>query len=51
MPRLQRAIGHIGYENVAADRQGVTDTWTHPRVKAFIKERGIQLISYRELKR
>ena len=45
-----RAISHIGYENVAADRQGVTDTWTHPRVKAFIKERGIQLIGYRDLK-
>jgi predicted glycoside hydrolase/deacetylase ChbG (UPF0249 family) len=46
-----RAISHIGYENVATDRQGVTDTWTHPRVKAFIKERGIQLIGYRDLKR
>lgn len=45
-----RAISHIGYEDVAADRQGVTDTWTHPRVKAFIKERGIQLIGYRDLK-
>jgi predicted glycoside hydrolase/deacetylase ChbG (UPF0249 family) len=45
-----RAISHIGYENVAADRQGVTDMWTHPRVKAFIKERGIQLIGYRALK-
>lgn len=45
-----RAISHIGYENVAADRQGVTDTWTHPRVKAFIQERGIRLISYRDLK-
>ncbi len=46
-----RAISHIGYEDVAVDRQGVTDTWTHPRVKAFIKERGIQLIGYRALKR
>ena len=46
-----RAISHIGYENVAVDRQGVTDTWTHPRVKAFIKERGIQLIGYRDLRR
>ena len=46
-----RAISHIGYENVAADRQGVTATWTHPRVKAFIKDRGIQLIGYRDLKR
>jgi chitin disaccharide deacetylase len=46
-----RAISHIGYEDVAADRQGVTDTWTHPRVKAFIKDHGIQLIGYRDLKR
>ena len=45
-----RAISHIGYENVATDRQGVTDLWTHPRVKAYLKERGIQLIGYRDLK-
>jgi predicted glycoside hydrolase/deacetylase ChbG (UPF0249 family) len=44
-----RAIHHIGYENVAADRQGVTDAWTDPRVKEFIRKRGIQLISYRDL--
>ena len=30
-----RAIHHIGYEDVAADRQGVTDVWTDPRVRAF----------------
>ena len=46
-----RAISHLGYENVAADRQGVTDTWIHPQVKALIKARGIQLISYRDLKK
>ena len=46
-----RAIHHIGYEHVAADRQGVTDTWTHPRVREMIKARGIQLIGYRDLKR
>lgn len=45
-----RAIHHVGYENVASDRQGVTDTWTHPRVKEAIKARGIQLIGYRDLK-
>lgn len=44
-----RAIHHVGYEHVAADRQGVTDTWTHPRVRALIKTRGIQLIGYRDL--
>jgi predicted glycoside hydrolase/deacetylase ChbG (UPF0249 family) len=46
-----RAIHHIGYENVAADRQGVTDVWTSPRVKGVIKARGIQLIGYRDLVR
>jgi chitin disaccharide deacetylase len=45
-----RAIHHIGYEDVAADRQGVTDTWTDPRVRDFIKSKGIQLISYKDLK-
>jgi len=45
-----RAIHHIGYENVATDRQGVTDTWTHPQVRELIKARGIQLIGYRDLK-
>ena len=44
-----RAIHHIGYENVAVDRQGVTDAWTDPRVKEAIKKRGVQLISYRDL--
>jgi hypothetical protein len=46
-----RAIHHIGYEDVATDRQGVTDAWTDPRVKALIRERGIQLIGYRDLRR
>ena len=44
-PEVQ-AIHHIGYENVAIDRQGVTDTWTNPRVKELIKSKGIQLIGY-----
>ncbi|GAB3337529.1 hypothetical protein GCM10027299_48730 [Larkinella ripae] len=46
-----RAIHHIGYEQVALDRQGVTDAWTSPRVKELIKARGIQLIGYRDLKK
>jgi len=46
-----RAIYHIGYENVAADRQGVTSTWTDPKVKDAIKKLGIQLISYADLKK
>lgn len=45
-----RAISHIGYETVAADRQGVTDTYTDPDVKALIKSLGIELISYRDVK-
>ena len=43
------AIWHIGYENVAADRQGVTDTYTNKKVIALIKNKGIQLIGYRDL--
>ena len=42
-------IWHIGYENVAADRQGVTDLFTNEKVKAAIKKLGVQLISYKEL--
>ena len=45
-----RAVHHIGYENVAADRQGVTDVFTNEKVKAFIKQKGIQLIGYRDLR-
>jgi predicted glycoside hydrolase/deacetylase ChbG (UPF0249 family) len=44
-----RAIHHVGYENVAVDRQGVTDAWTDPRVKEVIRKKGIQLIGYRDL--
>lgn len=46
-----RAIYHIGYEKVATDRQGVTNTWTDQRVKDVIKSRGIQLISYADLRK
>lgn len=46
-----RAIHHKGYEDVATDRQGVTDTWTHPRVKAEIERLHIELISYRDLRK
>ena len=45
-----RAISHIGYEDVAADRQGVTDLWTSAQIKTEIERRGIQLICYRDLK-
>lgn len=46
-----QAIHHIGYEQVAEDRQGITDLWTDAEVQAFIRQKGIQLISYRDLKK
>lgn len=46
-----QAIHHIGYENVAEDRQGVTDLWTDKDIIALIRELKIQLISYRDLKK
>jgi predicted glycoside hydrolase/deacetylase ChbG (UPF0249 family) len=45
-----RAIHHIGYDDVAIDRQGVTSLWTDPKIKELIKKKGIQLISYKDLK-
>ncbi len=45
-----KAVYHIGYEDVQTDRQGVTDLFTNEKVKALIKEKGIQLIGYRDLK-
>jgi predicted glycoside hydrolase/deacetylase ChbG (UPF0249 family) len=46
-----KAIHHIGYENVASDRQGVTDLFTDAGVKEAIKKKGVKLISYAELKK
>lgn len=46
-----RAIHHAGYENVAVDRQGVVDAWTDARVLEIIAERGIQLVSYGDVRR
>jgi len=45
-----KAVYHIGYENVCEDRQGVTDVFTSEKVKEAIKLKGIQLITYRDLK-
>jgi len=45
-----RAISHIGYEDVAVDRQGVTDLFTSKVVKEAIQKKKIQLISYAGLK-
>ncbi len=44
-----KAVYHIGYEQVAMDRQGVTDLFTNQKVKALIKAKGIQLIGYKDL--
>ncbi len=44
-----KAVYHIGYENVAEDRQGVTDLYTNEKVKAVIKQKAILLIGYRDL--
>ena len=41
-----RTIGHKGYENVAADREGVSQAFTSAAVKEVIRRRGIQLLSY-----
>jgi predicted glycoside hydrolase/deacetylase ChbG (UPF0249 family) len=44
-----RAIGHKGYENVAADRAGVTRAFTSERVKDALRKRGVRLISHLDL--
>ena len=44
-----RHIGHKGYENVAADRAGVTRAFTSSKVKEVIAVRKIKLISYADL--
>jgi chitin disaccharide deacetylase len=46
-----RAIHHIGYEDVAEDRQGVTTAWTSGKVKEAIKKKGIELIGYGKLRK
>jgi len=46
-----RAIGHTGYEWVAADRSANVEAWTSPKVREVITRRGIKLTNYRELSR
>ncbi len=48
-PELQ-ALSHPGYENVAADRAGVTRAFTSEKVLNIIRRRGIKLIGYSALK-
>ena len=43
-----RAIWHMGYENVAADRDAVTKVFTSNEVKKAISDKGIKLVSYKE---
>lgn len=45
-----QAIGHPGYENVAADRSAVLEAWTSAAVKDVIQRRGIVLTNYRLLR-
>lgn len=47
-PEMQ-AIGHAGYEHVAADRSANVEMWTSPIVREVIARRGIVLTNYREL--
>jgi len=47
-PEMQ-AMGHKGYWEVASHREGVTKSFTSPKVKEVIKRRGIQLVSYRDM--
>lgn len=49
-PEVQ-AVHHIGYTNVATDRQGVTDLLTDEEVKETIRKLGIELIDYADLKK
>jgi predicted glycoside hydrolase/deacetylase ChbG (UPF0249 family) len=44
-----RAIGHLGYEHVAADRSANVAAWTSPKVREVITRRGIELTDYRKL--
>jgi chitin disaccharide deacetylase len=39
-----RAIGHIGYEKVAADRDANRAMWMHPSVREAVTKRGVALI-------
>jgi len=43
------AIHHVGYENVGVDRQGVTELFTSKQALEVIKNKGIKVISYKDL--
>lgn len=44
-----QTVGHIGYEGVAADRQGVTDLFTSEKIRQTLTEKGIERMSYNDL--
>ena len=44
-----QTVMHVGYEDVAVDRQGVTDLLKSPEVKKAIRKRGIKLIDINTL--
>jgi len=44
-----QAVHHIGNEDVAFERQGVTDLFTSEKVKNAIREKGIKLVSYNDV--
>lgn len=46
-----KTVFHIGYENVAEDRQGVTEMLTSPEVKQAVEDLGIRLIDINVLTR
>jgi predicted glycoside hydrolase/deacetylase ChbG (UPF0249 family) len=49
-PEMQ-AIWHTGYEDVATDRDWVTKVFTSEKLRQVIEKKGINLISYRDLKK
>ncbi len=48
-PEMQ-AIGHVGYEDVAIDREWVTRVFTSEKVKKAIEQKGVELIGYKDLR-
>ncbi|MCM1318215.1 MAG: ChbG/HpnK family deacetylase [Bacteroides sp.] len=44
-------VFHIGYEDVAADRQGVTDLYKSERIKKALEDNNVTLITVNQLKK
>ena len=44
-------VFHIGYEDVAADRQGVTDLYKSGRVKKVLADNNVELVTVGDLKK